>query len=254
MRRAPARVAVLVVLVLLAVAAAAVTGCSASSTTPTAASNGDSGNATTGTTLTPASSSSTGPAASGATGTTAGTSGAASGTTFPGGKKPVVVIDTSLGAFTLELDPAKAPITVQNFLTYVRSGFYDGTIFHRVIPGFMIQGGGLTPDLQEKPTRAPIKNEAANGLKNTRGTIAMARTSEVDSATSQFFINVADNANLDHTGDSPEAFGYAVFGTVTRGMDVVDKIVGVPTTTSGQYENVPVTPVTIKSIRVTSGA
>ena len=179
--------------------------------------------------------------------------GGSTSTTFPGGKKPVVVIDTSMGKITLELEPAKAPITVQNFLTYVRAGFYDGTIFHRVIPGFMIQGGGFTSDLQEKPTRAPIKNEAANGLANKRGTIAMARTQEVDSATSQFFINVVDNAMLDHTSDAPQEFGYAVFGTVTQGMDVVDKIVAVPTATQGPNENVPVTPVVIKSIKEASG-
>jgi peptidyl-prolyl cis-trans isomerase A (cyclophilin A) len=229
---------------------ALVAGCGASSTSTTSATE---------TVTAPTNGSTLSETATTETATTAGTPssapqvGGSTGTTFPGGKKPVVVIDTSMGQITLELEPAKAPITVQNFLTYVRADFYDGTIFHRVIPGFMIQGGGFTPDLQEKPTRAPIKNEAANGLTNKRGTIAMARTQQVDSATSQFFINVADNATLDHTSDSPQEFGYAVFGRVTQGMDVVDKIVTVPTTTKGPYENVPVTPVVIKSIKEASG-
>src|SRR5262245_50643420 len=159
-------------------------------------------------------------------------------------KNPVVVISTSLGDITVELDAAKAPLSVENFLTYVKAGHYNGTIFHRVIKGFMIQGGGMTPDMKEKPTRPPIKNEAANGLKNERGTIVMARTSQVDSATSQFFINTGtNNTFLDH---KVRDYGYAVFGKVIDGMAVVDKIEGVKT----QPGDVPVEPVIIKSIRV----
>lgn len=159
-------------------------------------------------------------------------------------KKPVVVIDSSLGAITVELDAEKAPVTVENFLKYVDAGFYNGTVFHRVIPGFMIQGGGMTADMQEKPTNPPIKNESGNGLSNARGTIAMARTNNPNSATSQFFINVADNKQLDSYGG-----GYAVFGKVTAGMDVVDKIVGVRTTTKSGHQDVPAEPVTIKTIQ-----
>ncbi len=159
-------------------------------------------------------------------------------------EKPVVVIETSVGDITVELYPDKAPITVENFLTYVKDGFYSGTIFHRVIRGFMIQGGGVTPDGQRKPTRPPIKNEAANGLKNTRGTIAMARTNEIDSATSQFFINTVDNGFLDHAG--PDKFGYCVFGKVIAGMDVVDKIERAPTK-PGDW---PVDPVVIRAVRM----
>jgi cyclophilin family peptidyl-prolyl cis-trans isomerase/uncharacterized protein YneF (UPF0154 family) len=158
---------------------------------------------------------------------------------------PQVVLETSLGAITLELDPAKAPLTVNNFLNYVNVGFYNGTIFHRVIPGFMIQGGGMTPGLKEKSTEAPIKNEAANGLTNLRGTIAMARTQVIDSATSQFFINVNDNLFLNHSDNSPNGFGYCVFGKVISGLEVTDKIVAVPTQTSGYHENVPVKDVLI---------
>lgn len=159
-------------------------------------------------------------------------------------KNPTVVISTSLGDITVELDPAKAPLTVENFLTYVKAGHYDGTIFHRVIKGFMIQGGGMTPDMKEKLTRPPIKNEAANGLKNERGTITMARTSQVDSATSQFFINTGtNNGFLDH---KVRDYGYAVFGKVVSGMDVVDKIEGVKT----EPGDVPAQAVIIKSIRV----
>jgi peptidyl-prolyl cis-trans isomerase A (cyclophilin A) len=165
-------------------------------------------------------------------------------------KAPHVLMKTSLGDITLEIYPDKAPVTAKNFLEYVDAKFYDGTIFHRVIPTFMIQGGGFTPDLQQKPTRAPIKNEAGNGLKNAAGTIAMARTSVVDSATSQFFINTVDNAFLDHRDDSPAGFGYAVFGKVVDGMDVVKKIAGVATTTKPPHQNVPVTPVVIESMRV----
>lgn len=164
-------------------------------------------------------------------------------------RRPTVVIETSMGSITVELFPDRAPLTVENFLTYAKSGFYDGTIFHRVIRGFMIQGGGLTPDLQRKPTRPPIKNEATNGLKNTRGTVAMARTSEVDSATSQFFINTVDNPFLDHKGPQPKDFGYAVFGRVVAGMDVVDRIEQVKTGPG----DVPVEPVVIKTVRVTEG-
>ena len=158
------------------------------------------------------------------------------------GDKPVVVLVTSLGEITLELDPQKAPISVQNFLTYVDAGFYDGTVFHRVIPNFMIQGGGMTPNLSQKPTRPPIKNEAENGLKNDAGTIAMARTSAPDSATAQFFINLKDNDFLNH---GARDFGYAVFGHVTHGMDVVRKIGAVPTGAN----DVPVEPVLLKSAK-----
>ena len=159
-------------------------------------------------------------------------------------------VETSLGTIELELDAAKAPLTVTNFIGYAKSGHYDGTIFHRVIDGFMIQGGGFTADMVQKPTREPVRNEAANGLKNARGTIAMARTMVVDSATSQFFINLKDNAFLDHAGDDPRRFGYAVFGHVTKGMDVVDKIAKVATGNSGFHQNVPVEPVVIRKISV----
>jgi peptidyl-prolyl cis-trans isomerase A (cyclophilin A) len=163
-------------------------------------------------------------------------------------KNHVYVIDTSLGAITIELDAAKAPITVKNFEDYAKAKHYDGLIFHRVIPGFMIQGGGFTPDMEQKATKAPIKNEAKNRLKNLRGTLAMARTSDPDSATSQFFINVNDNESLNHQDDGN--FGYAVFGKVLSGMDVVDKIVSTPTETKGRYESVPVKPVVIKSVKL----
>lgn len=164
--------------------------------------------------------------------------------------KPVtVVVDTSMGAFKLRLDPAKAPETVQNFLQYVDDRHYDGTIFHRVISTFMIQGGGFTPELNEKPTRAPIKNEAGNGLKNRRGTVAMARTMIPDSATSQFYVNVVDNPFLDFRDPSPNGIGYAVFGEVVEGMDVVDRIKNVPTGRQKGMSDVPNDPVIIKSIR-----
>lgn len=159
-------------------------------------------------------------------------------------------IETSMGSITLELDDAKAPVTVANFLDYAKAGHYDGTIFHRVIDGFMIQGGGFTKDMNQKPTREPIRNEAMNGLKNKRGSIAMARTSVVDSATSQFFINLVDNDFLDFVNPTPRGFGYAVFGTVTDGMDVVDAIAKVKTGTSGYHENVPETAVVIRKITV----
>lgn len=163
---------------------------------------------------------------------------------------PKVLITTSLGKITVELYPDKAPITVKNFLAYVDDHFYDGTIFHRVVPGFVIQGGGFDKDMHKKPTRPPIKNEAGNGLKNEAGTIAMARTSVVDSATSQFYINLKDNPFLDHRDNTARGFGYAVFGRVVDGMGVVRKIAAVPRTRNGIYANVPVEPVVIKSIRV----
>ena len=155
-----------------------------------------------------------------------------------------------MGTITLELDDAKAPITVKNFIDYAKSGHYNGTIFHRVIDGFMIQGGGFTPSMDQKSTNAPIKNEATNGLSNLRGTIAMARTTVVDSATSQFFINLIDNTFLDYKGPAPRLYGYAVFGKVTDGMDVVDRIAKVKTGFSGPHQNVPETPVLIKKIAV----
>ena len=159
-------------------------------------------------------------------------------------------IETSMGSITLELDDAKAPVTVKNFLAYAKEGHYDGTIFHRVIDGFMIQGGGFTKAMDQKPTKAPIKNEAANGLKNARGTIAMARTMVVDSATSQFFINLVDNDFLNYRGNDPRLFGYAVFGKVVAGMDVVDKIAKVRTGSAGPHQNVPVEPVVIAKVTV----
>ena len=166
------------------------------------------------------------------------------------GGNPVVLMKTSMGDVKIELDKAKAPVTVENFLVYVNDKFYDGTIFHRVIPAFMIQGGGFDKDMNQKKTKAPIKNEAGNGLKNTTGTIAMARTSDPNSATAQFFINTKDNAFLDHRNDTPQGYGYAVFGKVVDGMDVVKKIEQVQTTTRPPHENVPTTPVVIESIRV----
>jgi peptidyl-prolyl cis-trans isomerase A (cyclophilin A) len=160
-----------------------------------------------------------------------------------------VVMETSLGSIEIELDGEKAPISTQNFLKYVDDKFYDGTIFHRVISGFMIQGGGFTEKMDQKKTHDPIKNEAANGLKNLRGTIAMARTNVVDSATAQFFINVVDNSFLDHKNPSPQGFGYAVFGKVTKGMDVVDAIRAVPTGFKDGYDDVPSTAVIIRSVK-----
>ena len=159
-------------------------------------------------------------------------------------------IETSMGSITVELDDEKAPITVKNFLDYAASGHYDGTIFHRVIDGFMIQGGGFTKAMDQKPTKAPIKNEAANGLTNKRGTIAMARTMVVDSATSQFFINLVDNDFLNFRAPTPQYYGYAVFGKVTDGMDVVDKIAKVKTGFAGPHQNVPEEPVVIKKVHV----
>lgn len=161
---------------------------------------------------------------------------------------PQVELKTSQGAIVLELNPAKAPKTVANFLQYVNSKHYDGTVFHRVIDGFMIQGGGFTADMQQKPTQAPIPLEANNGLKNDRYTVAMARTGNPNSATAQFFINVADNAMLN--APQPDGHGYAVFGKVVKGTDVVDKIRAVATGNRGMHQNVPTTPVTILSARV----
>ena len=164
---------------------------------------------------------------------------------------PVVVMETTHGNITIELLQDAAPLTVQNFLQYANDGFFAGTVFHRVIPGFMIQGGGLTANLSEKTTRPPIRNEADNGVSNARGTLSMARTSVVDSATAQFFINTVDNArSLDHRGTSPRDYGYAVFGRVTAGMDVVDAISGVSTGRQGPHQNVPVEPVVINSVTV----
>jgi cyclophilin family peptidyl-prolyl cis-trans isomerase len=160
----------------------------------------------------------------------------------------VVTLTTTLGVIEVELDTEKAPISAENFLKYVDDGHFDGTIFHRVIPGFMIQGGGFTTDFVQKPTRAAIKNEADNGLTNARGTLAMARTNVVDSATAQFFVNLVDNAFLNHSGPGPK-FGYAVFGRVVSGMDVVDKIAGVPTGSKGPHQDVPKTPVVIQSAK-----
>lgn len=167
---------------------------------------------------------------------------------------PTVVLHTSLGDIRLELFAEQAPKSVENFLAYARSGFYDGTIFHRVISHFMIQGGGFTTEMEKKPTGEPIVNEADNGLSNKRGTIAMARTNHPHSATAQFFINVQDNINLDHTGETDSrSWGYAVFGRVTEGLDVVDQIRFVQTTRVGPYSDVPVEPVVIVSAEVSDG-
>jgi len=175
--------------------------------------------------------------------------GLAGAATAAGKGKPMVLLSTSMGDIKVELSPDKAPVTVKNFLDYVKAGYYDGTIFHRVISGFMIQGGGLTADMQEKREgqKPPIKNESDNGLKNDTGTVAMARTNVPNSATSQFFINVKDNGSLNGEKDKP---GYAVFGKVVDGMDVVKKIEQVKTTTKGPHQNVPVDPVIIKSAKV----
>jgi cyclophilin family peptidyl-prolyl cis-trans isomerase len=165
-------------------------------------------------------------------------------------QNPSVLLETSKGEILIELDAVKAPVSVANFLSYAREGFYDGTIFHRVIKGFMIQGGGMTADMKQKATKAPIKNEAGNGLKNKTGTLAMARTSEVDSATAQFFINTADNKFLDHGGSSPSAFGYAVFGKVVDGMDAVWAIEQVATGSTGMHQDVPKEAVTINKVTI----
>lgn len=164
----------------------------------------------------------------------------------PKGGKPVVLLETSMGNVKVELNPEKAPVTVENFLAYVKEGHYDGLIFHRVIKEFMIQGGGFAKELREKrPARPPIRNEAGNGLRNDRGTIAMARTNVVDSATAQFFINVVTNDFLNHVDQTPRGFGYAVFGKVIEGMDVVDAIRAVPTGSRSGFQDVPREPVTI---------
>ncbi len=168
----------------------------------------------------------------------------------PAPGNPVVSISTSLGDFTIELFKDRAPVSVANFLQYVQEGFYPGTVFHRVKPAFMIQGGGFTETLVEKPTRPPIQNEATNGLRNTRGTVAMARTRQLRSATSQFYVNVVDNRMLDHAGYTPDDFGYAVFGRVLAGMEVVDRIAAVKTHTVGDMDDVPVEPVVIKAVTV----
>lgn len=165
--------------------------------------------------------------------------------------EPTVKLETSMGDIVVQLNSRKAPLSTANFLQYVKSGFYDGTIFHRVIKGFMIQGGGLTQDMKEKSGHAPIKNEASNGLRNQRYTIAMARTSDPDSATSQFFINTVNNRFLD-ADKAQDGVGYAVFGEVIKGTDVARKIEAVPTTTHGNYQDVPATPVVIKSATVLS--
>ena len=161
----------------------------------------------------------------------------------------LVTIETSLGTMKAELYEDKAPAMVANFLAYADEGFYDGTVFHRVIPNFMIQGGGFTPDMEQKKTKPPIKNEARNGLKNERGTLAMARTSVVDSATSQFFVNHRDNGFLDFTAPTAQGWGYAVFGKLTEGFDVLDRIAAVETGRAGYFENVPNTPVVILSVK-----
>lgn len=164
---------------------------------------------------------------------------------------PIVIMETSLGNITIELLQSDAPISVENFLSYISDDFYTNTVFHRVIPGFMIQGGGMTEDLRPKPTRPPIQNEARNGVTNARGTLSMARTNIIDSATSQFFISVVDNArSLDHKSLDPSGYGYAVFGRVTDGMDIVDAIVAVPTERQGPHADVPIEPIFINSVTV----
>jgi peptidyl-prolyl cis-trans isomerase B (cyclophilin B) len=166
---------------------------------------------------------------------------------------PKVQLDTSKGKIVIELYPDKASKTVANFLEYVKSGQYNGSIFHRVIPDFMIQGGGFSSDMKEKATRAPIQNEADNGLTNDRGTLAMARTGDPHSASAQFFINLKNNTFLNHTAKTPQGWGYAVFGKVVEGMDVVDQIAAVKTTTKGPYSDVPVEPIVIQKATVVGG-
>ena len=161
-----------------------------------------------------------------------------------------ILMTTTVGPMTLELDADNAPKTVENFLSYVSSGFYDGTIFHRVINNFMVQGGGFTADMEQKATQAPIENEANNGLKNARGTIAMARTQDPHSATAQFFINVQDNDFLNHTGENMQGWGYAVFGKVTEGEGVLDKIRCVETGSQAGHQDVPVEPIIIESVTI----
>jgi len=166
----------------------------------------------------------------------------------PAPGNPVVVIETSAGTITAELYKDRAPVSVANFLQYARDGHYDGTIWHRVVSGYVIQGGGYTPEMAERSTRPPIQNEATNGLSNRRGTLAMARTRQLRSATSQFYINLADNGSLDHRGFAPDDFGYAVFGRVLQGMDVVDKIAAVRVGPRDGQDTVPLTPVLITSV------
>jgi len=161
-----------------------------------------------------------------------------------------VRMQTGYGAIIVEVDPKKAPKTVNNFIAYVRDGFYDGTMFHRVIDDFMVQGGGFQPGMIQKPARPPIENEARNGLRNERGSIAMARTSDPNSATSQFFINVVDNDFLNFTAETPSGWGYCVFGKVVDGMTVLDRIKGVPTGTKAGHKNVPLTDVVIEKVEV----
>lgn len=167
---------------------------------------------------------------------------------------PKVELRTTLGTIVIDLYPENAPKTVENFLQYVKDGFYDDTIFHRVIPGFMTQGGGFTRNLQQKPTRPAIRNEAGNGLRNAIGTVAMARTKDPHSATAQFFINVADNDFLDFKSPDENGYGYTVFGRVSSGMDVVQKMLQVPTATMGPHQNVPRTPIIIEKARVLEAA
>jgi len=162
----------------------------------------------------------------------------------------MITLHTTLGDITLELDAEKAPATVENFLGYAKEGFFDGTIFHRVIDNFMIQGGGMLEDMSQKPTKAPVKNEADNGLKNAKGTIAMARTNDPHSATAQFFINVGDNDFLNHKSPSPQGWGYAVFGKVVTGMEVVEKIKGVKTGRRGYHDDVPVDAIIIQKVTI----
>jgi cyclophilin family peptidyl-prolyl cis-trans isomerase len=169
-------------------------------------------------------------------------------------QNPQIEMRTSMGVIMLELYPENAPNTVKNFVQYTKDGFYDGTIFHRVIANFMVQGGGFTPDMQQKKPRPPIKHEGGNGLRNEIGSIAMARTGDPHSATSQFFINVVNNTVLDYRGPSPREIGYTVFGRVSKGMDVVNKIRSVPTTARTQHQNVPVNPVIIERVTVIDNA
>jgi peptidyl-prolyl cis-trans isomerase B (cyclophilin B) len=166
----------------------------------------------------------------------------------------MIILHTNYGDISLELDFENAPKTCANFLEYAKEGFYDGTIFHRVIPGFMIQGGGFTEDMSQKPTKSPIENEADNGLKNTTGTVAMARTNDPHSATAQFFINVTDNNFLNHSGKNSQGWGYAVFARVSAGMDAVDKIKAVPTGNKSMHQDVPLDPVIIEKVTVSEEA